>query len=80
VIDLSADFRLDAETYAAWYGGHPCPELTPGVYGLTELHRDEVADAALVANPGCYPTARCSGWRRSSRSGSSTSSSTPSRA
>ena len=57
VIDLSADFRLDAATYAAWYGEHPYPELLPGVYGLTELHRDEVAGADLVANPGCYPTA-----------------------
>ena len=57
VIDLSADFRLDAATYAEWYGEHPHPELLPGVYGLTELHREEVAGAALVANPGCYPTA-----------------------
>jgi N-acetyl-gamma-glutamyl-phosphate reductase len=57
VIDLSADFRLDAATYAAWYGEHPHPEMLPGVYGLTELHRDEVAGADLVANPGCYPTA-----------------------
>jgi N-acetyl-gamma-glutamyl-phosphate reductase len=57
VIDLSADFRLTAEAYAEWYGEHPYPELLPGVYGLTELHREEVAAAALVANPGCYPTA-----------------------
>src|SRR5450756_1646833 len=57
VIDLSADFRLTAEAYAEWYGEHPHPEMLPGVYGLTELHRGEVAAAALVANPGCYPTA-----------------------
>lgn len=57
VVDLSADFRLTAETYAEWYGQHPCPELLPGVYGLTELHREAVAGADLVANPGCYPTA-----------------------
>jgi len=57
VIDLSADFRLDAVTYAEWYGEHPYPDMLPGVYGLTELHRDEVAGADLVANPGCYPTA-----------------------
>lgn len=57
VIDLSADFRLDAATYAAWYGEHPHPDLLPGIYGLTELHRDEVVGAHLVANPGCYPTA-----------------------
>ena len=57
VIDLSADFRLDHATYAEWYGEHPHPELLPGVYGLTELHREEVAGARIVANPGCYPTA-----------------------
>jgi N-acetyl-gamma-glutamyl-phosphate reductase common form len=57
VVDLSADFRLSAADYASWYGAHPCPSLTPGVYGLTELHRDEIRGARLVANPGCYPTA-----------------------
>ncbi len=58
VVDLSADFRLDADTYTAWYGPHPCPELLPAaVYGLTELHRPAIAGATLVANPGCYPTA-----------------------
>ena len=57
VIDLSADFRLEADTYREWYGEHPCPGLLPAVYGLTELHRDEIAGADLVANPGCYPTA-----------------------
>jgi N-acetyl-gamma-glutamyl-phosphate reductase len=57
VVDLSADFRLPADVYQRWYGEHPHPELTPGVYGLTELHRAEVAAADLVANPGCYPTA-----------------------
>jgi len=58
VVDLSADFRLDAETYAAWYGPHPYPSLLPqAVYGLTELQRPALAGATLVANPGCYPTA-----------------------
>jgi len=59
VVDLSADFRLhDLETYAQWYGEHGAPELLPeAVYGLTELHREAIADADLVANPGCYPTA-----------------------
>jgi N-acetyl-gamma-glutamyl-phosphate reductase len=57
VVDLSADFRLSAGEYGAWYGPHPCPELLPAVYGLTEQHRVEVAGARLVANPGCYPTA-----------------------
>ncbi len=59
VVDLSADFRLhDLETYARWYGEHGAPELVPeAVYGLTELHREAIAGAELVANPGCYPTA-----------------------
>jgi N-acetyl-gamma-glutamyl-phosphate reductase len=57
VIDLSADFRLEAALYEEWYAPHPYPEMTPGVYGLTELHRAEIAGARLVANPGCYPTA-----------------------
>ncbi len=59
VVDLSADFRLrDAAQYPAWYGfNHPEPQLLEqAVYGLTELHRDEIASARLVANPGCYPT------------------------
>jgi N-acetyl-gamma-glutamyl-phosphate reductase len=58
VVDLSADFRLDAERYARYYGEHGAPELLgDAVYGLPELHRDAVRDAGLVASPGCYPTA-----------------------
>jgi N-acetyl-gamma-glutamyl-phosphate reductase len=59
VVDLSADFRLRSlATYERWYGEHPRPELLEeAVYGLTELHRDQIAGAAIVANPGCYPTA-----------------------
>jgi len=60
IVDLSADFRLrDTATYAQWYGHpHHAPALQPeAVYGLTELHREAVRGARLVANPGCYPTA-----------------------
>jgi N-acetyl-gamma-glutamyl-phosphate reductase len=59
VVDLSADFRLrDVPTYENWYGPHGEPTLLAGaVYGLTELYRDQVRNAGLVANPGCYPTA-----------------------
>jgi N-acetyl-gamma-glutamyl-phosphate reductase len=59
VVDLSADFRLrDLPTYERWYGEHGAPELLEGaVYGLTELHREELREAELVATPGCYPTA-----------------------
>jgi len=58
-IDLSADFRLhDVAVYEQWYGHHPVPELLPeAAYGLTEVYRERVAGARLVANPGCYPTA-----------------------
>ncbi|MCX8007424.1 MAG: N-acetyl-gamma-glutamyl-phosphate reductase [Coriobacteriia bacterium] len=59
VIDLSADFRLDASTFEAWYGSpHSAPELLPdAAYGLPELWREAIAGARLVACPGCYPTA-----------------------
>jgi N-acetyl-gamma-glutamyl-phosphate reductase len=60
VIDLSADFRLDStDTYAEYYGHeHYAPHLQPlAVYGLTEMARDKLPDAQLVACPGCYPTA-----------------------
>jgi N-acetyl-gamma-glutamyl-phosphate reductase len=57
-VDLSADLRLhDAAVYETWYGHHPAPELLPeAVYGLTEIYRLQVAQARVVANPGCYPT------------------------
>ena len=58
VVDLSADFRLSRERYERYYQDHQAPELLAGaVYGLTELHRDELRGADLVAAPGCYPTA-----------------------
>jgi N-acetyl-gamma-glutamyl-phosphate reductase len=59
VFDLSADFRFeDLSVYEAWYGKHPVPErVSEAVYGLVELHRDELRGADLVAVPGCYPTA-----------------------
>jgi N-acetyl-gamma-glutamyl-phosphate reductase len=58
VVDLSADFRLEREAYERYYGPHEAPALIDeAVYGLTELHRDEVRQAELVAAPGCYPTA-----------------------
>ncbi len=60
VVDLSADFRLrDPALYEAWYRAHPAPELLEqAVYGLPELgYRERIAQADLVANPGCYPTA-----------------------
>jgi N-acetyl-gamma-glutamyl-phosphate reductase len=58
VIDLSADFRLPEEVYAQWYGPHAAPQLQgQAVYGFPELDRAGIAQARLVANPGCYVTA-----------------------
>ena len=65
VIDLGPDFRLhDPRAYPGWYGfEHPTPELlATAVYGLPELHRSELMalrtrGTAIVASPGCYPTA-----------------------
>ena len=59
VIDISADFRLkQANQYEEWYGvQHPDPSyLEDAVYGITELHEEEISRAQLIANPGCYPT------------------------
>ncbi|XP_020106179.1 probable N-acetyl-gamma-glutamyl-phosphate reductase, chloroplastic isoform X2 [Ananas comosus] len=59
IVDLSADFRLrNIDEYEEWYGlPHKAPELQKeAVYGLTEVSRDQIRNARLVANPGCYPT------------------------
>ncbi len=58
VIDMSADFRVPLELYREYYGEHLRPELLEEfVYGLPELHRDEIRRAELIANPGCNSTA-----------------------
>ena len=60
IIDLSADYRLkDPGAFEHWYqAAHSHPDLLKAaVYGLPELHRAEIAQANLVASPGCYPTA-----------------------
>lgn len=59
IIDLSGDFRYnDKDVYEKWYGmPHDCPELLEkSVYGLCELHRDEIPKHSLIGNPGCYTT------------------------
>jgi len=58
VVDLSADFRLkDPSVYECWYQKHTASELlSQSIYGLPELHREEIRDAKIVGNPGCYPT------------------------
>jgi N-acetyl-gamma-glutamyl-phosphate reductase len=72
VVDISADYRLrDATSYEKWYGHpHAYPELlSEAAYGLPELHREEIAQASLVANPGCYPTSIILGLAPLARAG-----------
>jgi N-acetyl-gamma-glutamyl-phosphate reductase len=58
-VDLGADFRLkDKDVYEAFYETvHEAPEmLDDAVYGIPELYRDKIKKAAVIANPGCFPT------------------------
>ncbi|HEY6897874.1 MAG TPA: N-acetyl-gamma-glutamyl-phosphate reductase [Rhodocyclaceae bacterium] len=60
VIDLAADYRIkDVAEWEKWYGmSHATPDLVAeAVYGLPEVNREQIRQARLVANPGCYPTA-----------------------
>lgn len=60
VIDLSADFRLrNPDDYPKWYGhAHTKPELLKEfVYGIPELHREEMREARYIASAGCNATA-----------------------
>jgi len=58
VIDLSADFRFsDPAKYEAVYQPHTSKELfSQSVYGLSEVFFDQIKNADLIGNPGCYPT------------------------
>lgn len=59
IIDLGADFRLDEEAdYQEWYNlPYQHKELhTESVYGLSEIHREQIKNARIIGNPGCYPT------------------------
>jgi N-acetyl-gamma-glutamyl-phosphate/LysW-gamma-L-alpha-aminoadipyl-6-phosphate reductase len=56
IIDLSADYRLhNAPDYDKWYGWqHPYPELlSKSVFGIPEIHREQIKNAQLVSCPGC---------------------------
>jgi len=58
VVDLSADYRLELDTYEEHYCEHEDKENLPSsVYGLPEYYENDIKKANLVANPGCYPTA-----------------------
>ncbi len=59
IVDLSADFRIkDVDVYEKWYGiHHESPQfLDEAVYGLCEVNREQIKQARLVANPGCFTT------------------------
>ncbi|PJB56769.1 MAG: N-acetyl-gamma-glutamyl-phosphate reductase [Bacteroidetes bacterium CG_4_9_14_3_um_filter_41_19] len=59
IIDLSGDFRLSSpEVYEAWYQiDHLYPEgIKQAVFGSPELFYDDIKNARLIANPGCFPT------------------------
>jgi N-acetyl-gamma-glutamyl-phosphate reductase len=58
VVDLSADFRFnDASIYESAYQAHTARDLLDTtVYGLCEIYADQIKTAALIGNPGCYPT------------------------
>ncbi len=58
VVDLGADFRLPAASYAEWYHEeHAAPDLLAQfAFGLPEVFRAEIKGSAHVAAPGCYPT------------------------
>lgn len=59
-IDISGDFRLtEQQVYQKWYKHTAAPQecLDQAVYGLSEFFQEEIAQAKLIANPGCYPTA-----------------------
>ena len=58
-IDLSGDFRLSSPTeYETWYGKEAAPQelLDQAVYGLSELYAEEIKQASVISNPGCFPT------------------------
>lgn len=59
VIDLGGDLRLPAEEYQTWYKKQPVSETVQkqAVYGLSEWFAEEIGQAQIIANPGCYPTA-----------------------
>lgn len=58
VVDLSADYRLELEAYEKHYCEHEDKEnIKNAVYGLPEYFKDDIKNAKLIANPGCYPTA-----------------------
>ncbi|MBQ8508529.1 MAG: N-acetyl-gamma-glutamyl-phosphate reductase [Clostridia bacterium] len=72
LIDLGADFRLhDEADYKKWYGkDYKHPELhETAVYCIPELHREQIKNAPVIGNPGCYPTSISLGLMPAIRAG-----------
>lgn len=58
IVDLSADYRLELDTYEKYYCSHEDKNnIKNSVYGLPEYYQEDIKNSNLVANPGCYPTA-----------------------
>ena len=58
IIDLGADYRFtDTDVYEAWYKVPHIHKDAPRVYGLAELYREQIRDAKIIGNAGCYTTA-----------------------
>ncbi|MGJ7919567.1 N-acetyl-gamma-glutamyl-phosphate reductase [Neobacillus sp. LXY-4] len=59
IVDLSGDLRLESDEYRKWYKHEPVSDdiLAKAVYGLTEWNKSNIANATVLSNPGCYPTA-----------------------
>jgi N-acetyl-gamma-glutamyl-phosphate reductase len=58
VVDLSADYRLELNTYEKTYCLHEDKNnLKNAVYGMPEFYKNDIRNTNLIANPGCYPTA-----------------------
>jgi N-acetyl-gamma-glutamyl-phosphate reductase len=59
VVDLSGAFRFrEPETFTNWYKlpAPPAGLLADAAYGVPELYAQQIKDARIVANPGCYAT------------------------
>jgi N-acetyl-gamma-glutamyl-phosphate reductase len=79
VIDYSGDFRFRSEEEYARYGRrhpsvkgkpHQAAELLPdSVFGIPELYREDIAEARLVGNPGCFAVAMILGLAPAVRAG-----------
>jgi N-acetyl-gamma-glutamyl-phosphate reductase len=59
VVDLSGAFRFrEQETFTSWYKlpAARAELLSEAVYGIPEIYGEQIKDARIVANPGCYAT------------------------